>query len=165
MSEFWERAVRDYAKGEIKDGQTRYVLFRTDVIAALVNQLPNDIRHAILESFAKAVNEHGGKSLSRYLEMVDGDIDALLATVEATAPSLGWGAWHFEKTAQKLSLEVDNSPFTHFDAPQDAPSCAPILGMFTALAELVFEQSAVNEVSCTAGGAQACLFVAERVTP
>ena len=165
MSGFWERATKDPDKGEIKDGETRYVMFRTDVIAALVNQLPKDTRHAILESFAKAVNENGGKSLSRYLEMVDGDIDALLATVEATAPSLGWGVWHFEKTAQKLSLEVENSPFTHFDAPPNAPSCAPILGMFTALAELIFERAIVNEERCGADGAGACLFSATKVTP
>ena len=164
MSDFWERANRDPGNGQIMDGDTRYVLFRTDVIAAVVNQLPEEARHATLNSFTEAVKQHGGKSLARYLGMVEGDVDALLATVEATAPALGWGVWRFERTPQRLSLTVRNSPFVAFETADQASSCAPILGMFTALAEMVLEQVSAEEISCGKSDASECSFVAEKLS-
>ncbi|MEM7467905.1 MAG: hypothetical protein AAF387_13610 [Pseudomonadota bacterium] len=107
MSEFWERAIKDSERGEIRDGDTRYVMFRTDVIAAMVNQLPIEARAAALESLANAVRTQGGKSLSRYLDMVGGDVEALLKTVSVTAPALGWGKWQLHRTDSTLQLVVE----------------------------------------------------------
>ena len=95
--------------------------------------------------------------------MVEGDVDALLSTVAATAPALGWGVWEFKRTSQRLSLDVHNSPFIAFDRLDSAPCCAPILGMFTALAEIVLDQAAAQELNCASGGAASCSFIAERV--
>ena len=165
MSEFWQRVNKDTARGEIKDGDTRYVIFRTDVVAAMVNQLPENSRLEVLKSFAAAVETHGGKSLARYFEMVDNDVTALLSTVAATAPDLGWGVWQFTQHENSLSLEVTNSPYVAFDPPQDASCCAPILGMFTALAKMIFDEAEVEESACAKNTGKTCIFLAKNLSP
>ena len=163
MSEFWERANRDTARGEITDGDTRYVMFRTDVVAATVNQLSEEARVEVLKSFAKAVETHGGKSLARYFDMVGRNEQALLDTVTVTAPQLGWGVWKFTRDERKLRLEVSNSPYVAFEPSASNPCCAPILGMFTALAKMLFERVTVEEVSCAGGATDTCVFLAEEL--
>lgn len=163
MSAFWERAVKDTAKGEIKDGETRYVMLRTDVVAAMVNQLSEQTRGELLESFAKAVEEHGGKSLARYFDMVNGDVDQLLDTVAATAAALGWGSWRFSRVDNGLVLEVKNSPYATFNAPIDANCCAPIMGMFTALAKMILGEVISNERSCKSANGDSCVFQAVKI--
>ena len=68
MSEFWQRARIE--GGEIKDGETRYVVFRADVIADMVKQLPEVTQQQVLESFQTAVTRNGGRSLETYLKML-----------------------------------------------------------------------------------------------
>ncbi|MGR9090335.1 MAG: hypothetical protein ACU85U_07125, partial [Gammaproteobacteria bacterium] len=81
MNGFWDRAANDPRTGEICDGDTRYVLFRSDVIAALIGGLDETARTQALIAFADAVHTNGGLSLQRYFRMVDGDVDALFDTV------------------------------------------------------------------------------------
>ncbi len=163
MSEFWERANRDTTRGEITDGDTRYVMFRTDVVAATVNQLSEEARVEVLKSFAKAVETHGGKSLARYFDMVDRNEQALLDTVTATAPQLGWGVWHFSREENSLRLDVKNSPYVAFEPPENGKCCAPILGMFTALAKMILGEATAEETRCSKDEKEVWVFLA-RVT-
>ena len=164
MSEFWGRVVKDAKRGEIKDGDTRYGIFRADVIVETVNQMPEQSRGEVLRSFFPAVELHGRESLARYFDMVERDIDRLLETVAATAPNLGWGAWQFKRADNNLILEVVNSPYTAFQAPTGAVCCAPILGMFTALARMIFGEVAVAETPCASKAPGRCVFKAEKIT-
>lgn len=168
MSGFWERAEKDPAAGEIRDGGTRYLLFRVDVIAAMLAGLDDAARGQAQNAFAAAVHEHGGQSLQRYLAMVNGDIDTLCDTVCRTAGDLGWGSWTLDQSGDAIVLEVRNSPFAATQAPTGEPMCSPILGMFRALAETVFGAPAtVTETRCAAAGADelVCSFYAEQHAP
>ena len=168
MNGFWDRAEKDPAAGEIRDGDTRYLLFRVDVIAAMLAGLDDAARAQALAAFATAVRDNGGQSLQRYLDMVDGDIDALFATVCRTAGDLGWGAWTLDRSVDAIVLDVQNSPFATTRVSAEEPNCTPILGMFQALAETVFGASAeVAETRCAAhaGDGSGCTFYAQRRAP
>lgn len=168
MSGFWERAEKDPAAGEIRDGDTRYLLFRVDVIAAMIDRLDDDTRAQALSAFASAVHDHGGQSLQRYFDMVGRDVDALCDTVCRTAADLGWGSWALDRSSDAIVLDVRNSPFATTHANGEAAMCAPILGMFRALAETVFGAPvSVTETRCAAAGADKtlCTFYAQRRSP
>jgi predicted hydrocarbon binding protein len=160
---FWDRAANDPRTGEICDGDTRYVLFRSDVIAALIGGLDETARTQALIAFADAVHTNGGLSLQRYFRMVDGDVDALFDTVCRTAGELGWGAWRIDRSIDSVVLDVQNSPFAIIRSVADEPVCAPILGMFRALAETVFDDApdTIAETGCVALGDSVCTFRAE----
>ena len=163
MNGFWERAEKDPRAGEIRDGDTRYVLFRTDVIATLIGGLDDTARKQALVAFADAVHTNGGLSLQRYFKMLDGDIDALFGTLCRTAGELGWGAWRIDRSIDSVVLDVQNSPFAIIWSVANESVCAPILGMFRALAETVFDDAPVTiaETGCAAPGAPLCTFRAE----
>ena len=57
MNGFWDRAEKDPAAGEIRDGDTRYLLFRVDVIAAMLAGLDDAARTQALAAFATAVHD------------------------------------------------------------------------------------------------------------
>ena len=158
MSEFWQRARIE--GGEIKDGETRYVVFRADVIADMVKQLPEVTQQQVLESFQTVVTRNGGRSLETYLKMLGNEHGALLDTVSDTAASLGWGEWRFSHSPKGLTLSVDNSPFTAFSAHHSEGCCAPILGMFSAVVSTLFAGPDVNvaETQCVGKGAKHCFF-------
>ena len=158
MNDFWQRA--QIGNGEIKDGETRYVMFRADVIAAMINDLPAGVKQQVLSSFRSAVQKNGGRSLQNYLGMVGGDHGALLDMLVSTAAALGWGEWHFDFVENHLTLQVNNSPFAEFTSEANNGCCAPILGMFSALAETLLNGAQVKEVSCVSLGADHCRFEA-----
>ena len=90
-----------------------------------------------------------------------GDLDALLATIVATAPQLGWGCWQLEKEPGRLRLTVRNSPFAHGYGASAGPVCHGIRGMLRGVAELWLGQAATSaELQCAAQGHAACLFEA-----
>ena len=121
-----------------------------------------DARREVLHSFAVAVEKHGGKSLARYFDMVDHNQQALLDTVASTAPQLGWGVWQFFLDENSLRLEVTNSPYVTFEASGSGDiSCAPILGMFTALAKMIFRAPTSQESICSKELNGTCVFLAQ----
>lgn len=166
MNGFWDRAVKDPAAGEIRDGDTRYLLFRVDVIAAMLAGLDEAARTQALDAFAAAVYANGGQSLQRYFDLAGGNIEALFATVCHTAADLGWGSWTLDRSADAVVLDVRNSPFAIVRPVENQPACAPILGMFRALAETVFAAPvSVTETRCAALGESLCTFYAQRHAP
>lgn len=166
MGEFFDRLIRDHASGTITDGEIRYVMFRADVIVGLINALDPPIRANTLRQFAATVADRGGDSLNRYFDTLNGDIEALIDTVAATAADLGWGQWVFERNPESMTLRVCNSPFIGIDNGDGGPSCAPIDGIFQALAALAgYPSSTRLEVDCAGRGAAACRFVAARPAP
>lgn len=162
MTSFWDRAQTNPQTGEILDGETRYLALRVDVLAATINGLGDAHKRAVLESFRRAVYTHGGASLRRYVEMLDGDSAELLNTVAATAADLGWGRWAFTRHGDDMSLVVTNSPYTEIDRFDDHALCTPILGLFEALVEIVLgRHTTVVEHKCAALDGEACVFMSE----
>ncbi len=149
-------------QGELRDGEARYVLMRHDSLMGLFRNLPESARGAALDALAASVALHGARSAERY-RRAGGEGDALLATIEATAPQLGWGVWRIERAGAELRLEVENSPFAAGHGPSSAPVCAPIAGMLQAVAGLVLGAPArAREDACAAAGASMCRFHAVR---
>lgn len=148
-----------WSNGAIHDGDTRYLILRADSLAGLFRRLAPAARAEALLAFAAAVEEAGGRSAARYLQD-SGDLIALLQTIETRAAALGWGRWSFQREGDDvLELSVDDSPFASAYDAADAPVCAAITGMFTALAALVFGRPArVHETACVACGAARCRF-------
>ncbi len=159
---FRERLTWDLGRGEIRDGEIRYLMMRADALMGVLHHLPAEMRGAVLSAFAASVQAHGGGSARKYRQMGAGAPDALLQVIAATAPQLGWGSWRFVGSAAgRLELEVANSPFAAGHGPSDGPVCGPVAGMLAAVAEMVLERPArVRETACAAAGAPACRFEA-----
>jgi len=150
----------DPARGEISEGDARYLLIRSDSLMGLFRGLAEPARGEALRAFADSLAEHGGRSAARYGAE---DHDRLLATIPRKAGELGWGIWTLQRSGNALELKVENSPFAHGYGAADAPVCAPITGMLSAVAALVLGGAAVcREDACAAAGAAVCRFSARR---
>jgi predicted hydrocarbon binding protein len=160
-ADFRQRLTFDLARGELRDGDARYVMLREDSLMGLFRRLSEPARADAFKAFAESVSEHGARSAARYLAR-DGDAGNLLATIAATAPQLGWGVWHFSRAgAGELRLEVKNSPFARGYGATPEAVCAPITGMFAAVAAIVFDAPAqVQEEHCASAGGAVCRFSA-----
>jgi uncharacterized protein len=166
--------------GGVYDGPRRYLMMRTDVLMGTLQRLPPAAQQAWLQAWAAATCEHGGTSLQAYAQMVGADAAALTDSTVQAAADLGWGQWVITATESGLQLQVQSSPFVHGwraaqagggeqvdAAPQ--PCCAPISGLFSALAGMVLQGPvAVQETHCASqqpSGTNACHFVAHRSAP
>jgi predicted hydrocarbon binding protein len=159
---FRERLEWDAEHGAIIDQTRRYMMIRPDALMGALASLPEPARRTALWSLEASVFEQGCDSARAYAAMGGGG-EALLATVTATAPQLGWGVWRVESLPGRIVLTVVNSPFAAACPPDmPYPVCMPIQGMLRAVAGMVFGRIArVEEVACAALGAPDCRFVAE----
>lgn len=157
---FRARLEWDLARGELRDGDVRYLLIRDDTLMGLFRNLPEPARAAALEAFARSVVEHGTRSARRYQTMGAAEARALLGVIEATAPQLGWGVWRFtETTGRTLALEVENSPFAAGYGPSPQPVCHAIAGMLEAVGALALGGDVrATEQACAAQGHARCSF-------
>ena len=165
MAEFRDRLVFDLDKGELRDGELRYLMLRADALMGLFKQLPEDARQAALESLGRSVLTHGGNSARTYLERSGADPSSLCGIIAGTAPQLGWGKWRFgPDQPDALTLEVTNSPFVAGYGAATHPLCAPIVGMLEAVGGLVLGgEVTAEETACAAvTGATACHFTVKR---
>jgi predicted hydrocarbon binding protein len=158
-ADFRQRLTFDPVRGELRDGDARYVMLREDSLMGLFKRLSAPARADALNAFAASLAEHGARSAARYVAS-DGDSRYLLATIAATAPQMGWGVWHFSRTAAgELQLEVKNSPFARGYGPSSEAVCAPITGMLGAVASIVFDAPAQAEENlCASAGGDICRF-------
>jgi predicted hydrocarbon binding protein len=165
-ADFRQRLAFDPEHGELRDGDTRYVMLRADSLTGLFRNLAEPARKDALNAFAASVAKHGARSAARYHAHSTG-ADELLATIAATAPQLGWGVWHFSRgEAGELQLEVNNSPFACGYGAAPASVCAPITGMLGAVAAIVFAAPVhTEEVRCASGGGSLCRFSARPRKP
>ena len=166
MPAFLDRLTWDPETGGIHDGDIRYMLIRPDALMGLFRNLPEDLRQSALDAFRDSIHEHGGRSARTYQARGAGKSTQLLAVIEATAPQLGWGIWHFTaKEKAALNLEVHNSPFVAGHGPAADPVCAPIVGMLRAVSELALGATVtVMETRCAAVADGTCHFRAEMAT-
>jgi predicted hydrocarbon binding protein len=166
---FRERLAWDLARGELRDGDVRYLLIRADTLMGLFRALPEPERGAALEALARSVVEHGRRSAQRYQAMGAAGARALLEVIERTAPQLGWGVWRFNEISERtLALEVENSPFAAGHGPAATPVCHAIAGMLQAVGSLALGgEVRVEEERCAAQGHGRCVFRAlgTRATP
>ncbi|MEZ5651739.1 MAG: hypothetical protein R3E87_14470 [Burkholderiaceae bacterium] len=157
---FRER-LRWLDEGEIRDGDIRYLMLRSDALMGVFRALPAEHRGPALAAFAQSIVRHGGKSARAYQAMGADDGARLLEVIRATAPQLGWGRWTVvEYSAARLIIEVENSPFAagwrvaegEVDSPPDTV-CAPIVGMLTVVGAMVLGgEVVVTERVCACHG-------------
>jgi len=159
---FADRLVRDAERGELRDGETRYLLLRPDSLMGMFSRLAAQARGEALAALTAAVAEAGGRSAARYRETTPGGPAALFEIFAETAAQLGWGVWTFAPLADgELCLDVANSPFAEGFGPSSLPVCAAITGMAATIAENILGQPAVaEETRCVAAGAESCRFIA-----
>ena len=160
---FRARLAYDHAAGEYRDGALRYMLIRPEALMGLIAELPEAARPAAFEAFARALHRVGGGSARAYRAAGAATPAALLATIAATAPQLGWGRWEIARDGAGLTVTVRNSPFAAGAGPSAGPVCAPIRGMLRAVGEMALGTPVVTEeTTCAAAGAPCCRFT---VTP
>lgn len=160
---FRARLAYDHAAGEYRDGALRYMLIRPEALMGLIAELPEAARPAAFEAFARALHRVGGGSARTYRAAGAATPAALLATIAATAPQLGWGRWEIARDGAGLTVTVRNSPFAAGAGPFAGPVCAPIRGMLRAVGEMALGTPVVTEeTTCAAAGAPCCRFT---VTP
>lgn len=164
MRPFRDRLVFDAENGQYLDGGIRYMMIRPDALMGILHELDEAQRMPVLEAFARSITRHGGKSAAAYQAMGAADAEALVRTIEATAPELGWGRWHLARTPAGFDLSVENSPFVHGHGPHHEPLCHPIVGMLRAVGRMALGgEVEVAEVACAAaGGVPACRFEVRR---
>ncbi len=158
---FRERLAFDEASGAIYDQTRRYILIRPAALMGLFKRLPEEARLSALDALAQSIVEQGSDSARAYRAMGSEDAAALLDTIAATAPQLGWGQWRFDRGPDLIRLEVRNSPFAAGFGPATHPVCHAIIGMLQAVSGLAFGRAAAaRETACVAMGAEACSFEA-----
>ena len=161
MKSFQERLEWDTQDGAINDGDIPYLLIRPDSLMGIFEFMPETERAAAFEAFARSTAHYGKGSAESYQTLGVAQTDALLVIIAETAPQLGWGIWTFNRSADKLSLSVRNSPFAAGYGDSDVPVCAPIRGMLEAVGSLVLgEAVVVRETDCASKGAKICTFEA-----
>lgn len=132
------------------------MLIRPDALMAIFVQLSPAARAEALEAFRVAVRTFGSRSASHYLAA---DGPPLIEIVAATAPQLGWGLWTVDVAADAIRVTVANSPFAMGIAESDAPVCAPIVGMLSAVGSMMAgHEVSACEIACAANGHDSCLF-------
>lgn len=161
-ADFRSRLLWDAETGAIHDQTRRYLMLRPEALMGALASLPEPCRRIAFSSLEAAVFEQGSDSARAYAAMGGGG-EALLSTVAATAPQLGWGVWEVASLPGRILLTVRHSPFAAACPPgMPYPVCTPIQGMLRAVAGMVFGRLArVIETECAAMGAPACRFVAE----
>lgn len=156
-----DRLAFDAAAGTVHDGPRRYLLMRPDVLMGMLRRLPPPQRAQAMSAFADSIAENGADSLRAYLAQLGGDRRALIDATTAAAADLGWGRWRIAQEGGELALVVQGSPFADGFGQSDAPVCAPVRGMFGALAARVLDAPMqAEELACAAMGAPCCTFVA-----
>ena len=129
----------------------------------MIAELPEDLRGEALAAFARSIRRFGGRSVRAYQVAGASDADSLLRTIQDTAPQLGWGRWRFTQTAAGLSLVVLNSPFAAHAGHEAPHVCHPIVGMLTAVGEMVLGAPVhVIETHCAVTGEPHCRFTVSR---
>jgi hypothetical protein len=165
MAGFRERLAFDGTRGEYRDGAIRYMMIRPDALMGILHELPAAMRADVLAAFARSITDHGGKSATAYRQAGAADGAALVATIERTAPELGWGVWTLTLHDQGLDLLVDNSPFAAGHGASATPVCHAIVGMLTAVGRMVLgSEVRVRELECAATTARGiCRFDVRRL--
>lgn len=165
---FHSRLTHDVAHGALRDGAIRYLMVRPDVLMGLFARLDPAVRVAALQALGRSVTEFGGRSVAAYRDAGAADPEAMMDTMVTTSAALGWGRWRFTPQPDgAVEVQVENSPFAEglaASGPVDAPCCAPIAGMLTAIAPLIVGEGATaHEVDCAAvEGGDTCRFVVMR---
>lgn len=158
-----QRLAFDAERAEVRDGPRRYLLMRPDVLMGAFRGLPPETRAAALRAFADSVQANGAGSVRAYLAELGGDRAKLLQAMQDTSADLGWGRWRFTLAADRLLLEVVNSPFAAGFGESAHPVCAPIEGMLRTVAAVVLDAAEVEVIEqvCAAQPGQAvCRFEA-----
>jgi predicted hydrocarbon binding protein len=166
VTTFRDRLRFDAERGEYRDGDIRYMMIRPDALMGMIAELPEATRPIALEAFARSIRRAGGRSARSYQAAGSADAADLLHVIEQTAPQLGWGRWRLARSADTVTLTVENSPFVAGSGPSPHPVCAPIRGMLAAVGEIVLDEPvAVTETTCAAMGAPCCSFTVSRAAP
>jgi uncharacterized protein len=160
--EFRERLTWDGETGALRDGAIRYLMIRPDALMGIFKRLSEPARREALAAFAESICENGGKSAASYRALGGADGRALLDVIAATAPQLGWGLWQFASRSDgDLDLVVRSSPFVEGFGRAAEPVCAPIVGMFRIVSQMVLGAPTVaTETACACQGHAACRFLA-----
>lgn len=166
MATLRERLI--WQDGTVHDGPRRYLMLRPDVLMGALVLLDDATRQRVLEALQASAREHGGASLRAYAGSAPGDGQALIVSTVAAAADLGWGQWHVRCEPSSLTLEVTASPFaagwlaSSGGGPAGCAVCAPIAGLFSALAALVLGADVLaKESRCMAQqDAGSCFFIA-----
>jgi predicted hydrocarbon binding protein len=163
-SRFLDRLKFDLDAGAHYDGDIRYMMIRGDTLMGLFARLPEPARQQALAALTESTFEFGSKSAAKYRAAGAADPAALLDVIVETAPQLGWGKWNFaERAADRLVLEVRNSPFAHGYGASPVPVCAPIAGMLRAVSSMVLGgATATEETTCAAQSGDVCRFTARK---
>ncbi len=165
MAGLRERLEFDDAVGEYRDGGIRYMMIRPDALMGLLHELPEAMRPEVLEAFARSITKQGGRSAAAYRAAGAASSAALVTTIEATAPQLGWGRWGLTLGDDRLDLVVTNSPFVAGYGPSETPVCHAIIGMLTAVGRMTLGgEVVVHERACAAmADHDHCRFEVKRV--
>lgn len=145
-----DRLRYDVERGQVMDGDRRYVLLRADVLMGIFESLPECAAQDALTAFRDSVNRYGSASVRAYDDRTGSDPAPLLSSVAAGAASLGWGRWHIDFDGDACRLTVHNSPFAQARAGR-GEACAPIVGMLSAVCSHVWHEPVLaRELHCAA---------------
>ncbi|MBT9383566.1 hypothetical protein KM176_06835 [Pseudooceanicola sp. CBS1P-1] len=163
---FHQRLAITPDAGEMRDGAIRYLMMRPDALMGMFARLSPAARQEAVEALCASVAEFGGKSVKAYRDSGAVDPDAMMKTIADTSGELGWGIWTFGAvSADRIDVQVRNSPFAMGIGRSDQPVCGAIRGILTAIGPLLLNAEAVRveETSCHAmTGTGICHFTLSR---
>jgi uncharacterized protein len=145
-------------RGEMRDGDIRYLMMRPDALMGAFMRLPDAARADALAALGASVADHGGRSVTAYRDNGAANPEALLSVITVTSAALGWGVWEVHPAAAgELEITVRNSPFAAGAGRSDSPVCAAITGILSAVAPLIAGSGAkARETACAAQTGENC---------
>lgn len=151
------------ANGALHAGDIRYVLVRADGLMGCFKSNLSSTSLALYKEIEDSFFRFGGKSTQQYADILGEYPEKILSKIEETAPQLGWGNWilSLQSKERKLTLTVENSPFSAGYGQANFAVCAPVAGMLRGVAEKIFKQPVIcREHLCSAMGGEVCEFEA-----
>lgn len=150
--------THDLKRGEVIDGDIRYVLMRPDVLMGVTHLAGHNAD--FLGALEASAFRNSQASFSAYGESGRFAARDFLKSSAAMAAMLGWGVWSTRVGADGAwMVEVLNSPFAAGHGPSNRPVCSPITGVLRAIALVGYgQETTVTETECVAQGAPCCRF-------
>ena len=148
--------------GSIQDGDIRYLLLRTDSLMGIFKRLNPAARMQAFQAFAESLAENGRKSIEARMRRMNLSGAQLYDDLTKSSGShLGWGVWTYRRNnPEQFEVIVANSPFAKGYGSSDHAVCFPIVGMLTAIGELVHNRPVrVEETACAAMSGESCNFL------
>jgi len=155
--------VYDPDKGALHYKEVRYLLIRPETLAGMQKAMEKVPGIKANEIIFQGGFDGGYLSAKKYKEIHGFCDEEILDFMVRMGSQIGWGVFHlalFDPVAERICIEVRNSPFAEAYGKARGGVCHLIRGVVSGLATAIFGKNiTASETNCIAKGDEKCSFV------